>query len=714
MAGEFHGGHGGAVYNAGDLHLEDSTLRDNATGDGQGINGTGGDGGGLYTASTGTVFFIRSTLEGNQTGDGGEFSPLVGRDGQGGGIYNEGEANGVNSTLSGNQTGATGTGTATRGGGLYSASGTLRLRAVTVTENSAGHSQGDGISLGGGTLSVAGTILGGNGTEDCRRTSGTLTTGGYNLVEDDGNCSFGGNDVLGIPPMLAALADNGGLTETHLPEAGSPALDAGNPAGCVGWDPDTGTEPPLTEDQRGEIRPTDSDSDSTAQCEIGSTEIPAPPSADLALTLDDGITTAIPGTGLTYSLGVSNPSGPLDAPGATVTDTFPSTLSCTWTCVGSLGGLCPANGSGDLSDSVDLPVGSSVTYTIACDLDPDATGTLSNTGTVTAPAGIPDLNLANNTVTDDDALESHVDLSLTKTNGATESIPGTNTLYTLVVQNSGSPSTTVSATVTDTFATELSCDWTCNADPGASCTAGPVSGNIADPIILPPDTELTYSAQCAVSLGAFGTLSNTATVVDGGAVEDAPGDESMSDQDALLVDFGDAPDTYGTTGAQSGARHALSGTLLLGSTVDSDSDGTPTDDAEGDDADGDDEDGVVIPAFLLRGENASVDITLPEAGLLDAWIDFDGDGTFDEGDERIAQGEALSAGPTQYVFPVPAGAVSGTTFARFRVSTAGIADPTGPAVDGEVEAYRIFIGIFADGFETGDTSRWSGVSGLQP
>src|SRR6185295_14956037 len=82
--------------------------------------------------------------------------------------------------------------------------------------------------------------------------------------------------------------------------------------------------------------------------------------ADLAITKTDGVTTADPGGSLTYTITASN-SGPSDASGSTVADTFPADLTCTWTCVGAGGGTCTASGSGDISDTVNLPAGGSVT-----------------------------------------------------------------------------------------------------------------------------------------------------------------------------------------------------------------------------------------------------------------------------------------------------------------------------------------------------------------
>src|SRR6187401_694693 len=99
----------------------------------------------------------------------------------------------------------------------------------------------------------------------------------------------------------------------------------------------------------------------------------------------------------------SNP-GPSNAPGSTVADTFPASLTCSWTCVGAGSGTCPASGSGNINNSVNLPSGGSVTYTASCTIAAGATGSLSNTATVAAPAGVTDPTPANNSATDTDTL----------------------------------------------------------------------------------------------------------------------------------------------------------------------------------------------------------------------------------------------------------------------------------------------------------------------
>ena len=127
------------------------------------------------------------------------------------------------------------------------------------------------------------------------------------------------------------------------------------------------------------------------------------PQADLAITKTDGVTSVDAGGSVTYTITASN-AGPSNAPGATVSDTLPASLTGTWTCVGAGGGTCTASGSGNINDTVNLPAGASVTYTVTASVSASATGTLSNTATVTAPGGVTDPTPGNNSATDTDTI----------------------------------------------------------------------------------------------------------------------------------------------------------------------------------------------------------------------------------------------------------------------------------------------------------------------
>ncbi|WP_305118995.1 hypothetical protein [Tahibacter harae] len=254
-------------------------------------------------------------------------------------------------------------------------------------------------------------------------------------------------------------------------------------------------------------------------------------SADLAITKTDGVTTATPGGSVTYTITASN-AGPSNATGATVADTFPASLTCTWTCVGAGGGTCTASGSGNIADTVNLPAGGSTTHTASCTISASASGSLSNTATVAAPAGVTDPTPGNNAATDTDALGASADLSISKTDGVTSATPGGSVTYTITTSNAG-PSNATGATVADTFPASLTCTWTCAGTGGGTCTASG-SGNISDTVDLPSAASVTYTAICAISASATGTLTNTATVTAPGSVTDTnPANNAATDSDSL-------------------------------------------------------------------------------------------------------------------------------------------------------------------------------------
>lgn len=138
------------------------------------------------------------------------------------------------------------------------------------------------------------------------------------------------------------------------------------------------------------------------------------------------------------------------------------------------------------------------------------------------------------------------------------------------------------------------------------------------------------------------------------------------------LDLGDAPDPpYPTLLKSDGARHVIVPGIGLGRYV------------------GDD-DGVVF-SDLMVGESATVEVTASVAGALNAWIDWDADGDWDDPGEHVFVDMPLVAGVNTLVLDVPAEAVAGETFARFRFSTIRGLRVTGLAPDGEVEDYMVRI-----------------------
>ncbi len=158
------------------------------------------------------------------------------------------------------------------------------------------------------------------------------------------------------------------------------------------------------------------------------------------------------------------------------------------------------------------------------------------------------------------------------------------------------------------------------------------------------------------------------------------------------VDWGDAPSPYQTLAVENGASHKINDGIRLGANVDDEPDGQPQINANGDDNNGDDEDGVSIAA-MTPGTLGIAQVNVIGGGYLNAWIDFNGDGDWKDAGEQIATSEYLITGgnPNQITFLVPANAVVGATFARFRFGVDAALPPTGGANDGEVEDYKGMI-----------------------
>jgi CSLREA domain-containing protein len=174
------------------------------------------------------------------------------------------------------------------GGGALFSSGSFLLANSTVTDNGAetGLIPGSGTPAPGANLAMVGgsgtianvTFEAGSGTGGIDLQSGGVATlrntivadscsgsgivaNAYNLEHPGNTCGFSGTDLIGVDPLLGALADNGGPTDTMKLLAGSPAISGANPAA-----PGGGGAACESTDQRGVTRPVG------ARCDIGAYE----------------------------------------------------------------------------------------------------------------------------------------------------------------------------------------------------------------------------------------------------------------------------------------------------------------------------------------------------------------------------------------------------------------------------------------------------------
>ena len=189
----------------------------------------------------------------------------------GGAIYSTGILNVANSTFSANRATA-------RGGAIFQGADATIINA-TIYNSTAG-TDGEAIYTGLATVRVENTIV---AKSDA---SSSLCTGvisnGHNL-QYNGTCfTAAANDISGQDPMLGALADNGGVTQTHaLLSSASPAVDKGLDSTCA-------AAPVNNLDQRGVTRPIDGDAIAGAVCDIGAYEYAVADDPDHFLISHDG------------------------------------------------------------------------------------------------------------------------------------------------------------------------------------------------------------------------------------------------------------------------------------------------------------------------------------------------------------------------------------------------------------------------------------------
>lgn len=228
----------------GSLNLTRTTVSDN----------TSTEAGGIYAQDETTVV-SDSTISGNS-----------GPDGEG--LRNSASGSNttmmlINSTVSGNT--STNFNSAIRSHASNGFTSTVDLINCTVTNNSttnAGQNGAIWLQPGTGTHSVTltNTIVSGNTSGGAPHDiEGTVdAASSFNLIGTGGGLTDGVNgNIVGVhDPVIGALANNGGDTETHALLAGSPAINAVSGANC----------PPPDEDQREEGRPVG------GLCDIGAYE----------------------------------------------------------------------------------------------------------------------------------------------------------------------------------------------------------------------------------------------------------------------------------------------------------------------------------------------------------------------------------------------------------------------------------------------------------
>ena len=155
-------------------------------------------------------------------------------------------------------------------------------------------------------------------------------------------------------------------------------------------------------------------------------------------------------------------------------------------------------------------------------------------------------------------------------------------------------------------------------------------------------------------------------------------DESI----AATVDYGDAPDSYGTTLFSNGARHSVSDNYLGNSvTTEHNANVYPKTDVD---------DGIVFLTPLLAGSDSLIQVQATGAGFLNIWGDWNRDGQF-SADEKLISDKYLENTTDVFLVNTPLTALNGFTWLRARFTTMADVAVSGGVSDGEVEDYRVIV-----------------------
>ena len=257
------------------------------------------------------------------------------------------------------------------------------------------------------------------------------------------------------------------------------------------------------------------------------------PSADISITKTDSLTSIRAGDTLNYTIVVSN-AGPSTDPSVGVGDTFPSDLTCTYTSVAAGGATGnAASGSGNLSETLSMPSGSSVTYTAACVVSATATGTLTNTATASASVNDPDTG--NNSATDSDTTVVVPMLGFAQAFAPATIAQGETSTVTFTIDNTAN-AVNVSALA---FTNSLPAGVEVAPSPNASSTCGTFGATAGATSLSLSGGAVTAGNSCTVSVDVrgvgFGAFVNTTSTLTSN-VPDAPPAQAVLTVTAFPLD----------------------------------------------------------------------------------------------------------------------------------------------------------------------------------
>ena len=313
----------------------------------------------------------------------------------------------------------------------------------------------------------------------------------FDAAASDASCSVVGGDVVCLLGTVDADDPAVDLVLTFV-------VDANQPVGTI----TNSVSVDATED--------DPDTTNNAADE----DIEVETRADLGIVKGSAADPIVPGTPYSWDIAVTN-DGPSNAVNAVVTDTLPvgvtfdpatSSPSC------SVTAGTPATGQTITCTLGTVTPGQTVDLAIGGDVDPAATGTLTNAAVVSSDTTDP--NATNDTASDDSPTVPLADLSVAKT-GDDAVVAGESIAWSIAVTNDG-PSDAVSTVITDTLPVGITfdpatSDTRCVVSAGTPATGQTVTCTLGT--IAPGTTiDVAIGGDLDPTLLDGSTITNEATV----------------------------------------------------------------------------------------------------------------------------------------------------------------------------------------------------------
>ena len=255
--------------------------------------------------------------------------------------------------------------------------------------------------------------------------------------------------------------------------------------------------------------------------------------SDISVTKTSAASNYTPGESGSFIVTVTN-DGPSDAPGLTLVDSAPSGMTIgNWNCTPQA--QCPVNsGSGNLSQSLNLAAGVTLTYTLPATFASSATANpLVNTASVTVPASLNDPDTADQQASVSLTRDAQVDLSVAfpSTGLPSSYVPGTDgTTISFSVANAG-PSNARNAALTLDWTSAVSAvSWSCA--PTSACTPSSGTADIAATVDLAAGASAVVSATLDFNPGARADLALEPQIA---AASDETDTDADNDSDSLTL-----------------------------------------------------------------------------------------------------------------------------------------------------------------------------------